>query len=543
MGILIALQQFLGANTQRNNKTPLPPGVGVDAVNLDVSHGDFRGLKAADVVHTLTGLGSQQISAYRFGRDTAPADNGTDIWLTSSSDVDYMRSMIALDTTERTYYTDGVKPRYTDSTLIGGSPPYPAGSVTLGVPAPTAAMTATETTPGTGPDETRVYLDTFMRANGDESAPNALTESITVKSGATVLLNGFAAVPGGSHGITKRRIYVSTGGVFLRIAEITTGTASHSDNGSVRGLTLQTGGATNAPTWIEPPDTLKGLTSLWNGMAGGFVGKSYRLCVPNYPHAWPIEYEGVVPDTIVGTAVFGTNWFLATTGQPRVVNGTSPGNMKDMPTDFDQACVSKRSVVSVKHGACWASNEGLCYYGAKGARILTEGFIDVDTWRALVPSSIIGAFWKGWYIGFYYTGSVRKGFMVSVVDPQWVIWLDQGAFGVFTDTVSGNLYLLDSAFRIRKWYSGAVQSATFKTGKVRANHETNPGAALVEGTTYTSASLKMYADGVLKHTQTLTGRTPFRLPSGYVARDFQLELTGTGPIEGVVLAEEVMDLP
>jgi hypothetical protein len=234
---------------------------------------------------------------------------------------------------------------------------------------------------------------------------------------------------------------------------------------------------------------------------------------------------------------------LATTGQPRVVNGTSPGNMKDMPTDFDQACVSKRSVVSVKHGACWASNEGLCYYGAKGARILTEGFIDVDTWRALVPSSIIGAFWKGWYIGFYYTGSVRKGFMVSVVDPQWVIWLDQGAFGVFTDTVSGNLYLLDSAFRIRKWYSGAVQSATFKTGKVRANHETNPGAALVEGTTYTSASLKLYADGVLKHTQTLTGRTPFRLPSGYVARDFQLELTGTGPIEGVVLAEEVMDLP
>jgi hypothetical protein len=533
MGILIALQQFLGANTQRNPKEPLGPG-----------RGDFRGLKAADVVHTLTGLGTQQFSLYRFGRDTAPADNGTDIWLTSSLEVHWVRSLIALDTTERTYWTDGVKPRYTDSTLVGGGPPYPVGSVTLGVPAPSAAMTATNTTPGTGPDETRVYLDTFLRANGDESAPNANTTSITVPGGSSVTLNGFAAVPGGSHGITKRRIYCFTGtGDFQRVVEQTAATASFVDNGSSRGLVLGTGGASTRPTWLEPPDTMVGLIELWGGMIGAHVGKSLRICVPDFPHAWPIEYEYILPYQIVGTAKFGTNWLAATTGIPYVLSGSRPGSMQQQPVQFDQACVSNRSVVSVKHGVCWASNEGLCYYGTNGPRILTADLLDVAEWRALVPSSIVGAHWKGWYLGFYNTGSARKGFMISTINPQGIIWLDQRAFGVFEDTINGSVYLLDSSFQIRKWYTGALLTATFKTGKTRANHETNPSRAMVVGTDYTGASLKVYADDVLKHTANPTTREPFWLPGGYVGRDFQLELSGVGPLEAAILAEETQDLP
>jgi hypothetical protein len=541
MSLLIALQQFLGANTQRNPKEPLGPGIGVDARNLDTSRGDFRGLKAADVVHTLTGLGVQQISAYRFGRDTA---SDTQYWLTSSLDVNWVRSLIALDTTERTYWTDGVKPRYTDSTILG-SPPYPTGSVTLGVPAPSAAMTATNTTPGAGPDETRVYLDTFLRANGDESAPNANTTSITVPGGSSVTLNGFAAVPGGSHGITKRRIYVFTGtGDFLRVVEQTAATASYVDNGSSRGAVLGTGGSASRPTWLEPPDAMVGLTELWGGMIGGHVGKSLRICVPDFPHAWPIEYEYIVPHTVVGTAKFGTNWVVVTTGNPYVLTGSKPGSLQQSPVQFDQAGVSKRSVVSVKHGVCWASKDGLCYFGTNGpSRVLTAPFIDTATWQALDPTTIIGAHWRGWYLGFYFDGVNRKGFMVNTLDPQGVIWLDQGAFGVFEDSISGSVYLLDSSFRIRKWYTGSLLTATFKTGKVRANHETNPARAMVVGTSYTSASLKVYADDVLKHTASPTSREPFWLPSGYVGRDFQLELSGAGPLEAAILAEETVDLP
>lgn len=550
MSILLALQQFLGANTQRNAKLLPGAGIGVDARNLDVSHGDFRGLKAADVKHTLTGLGVQQISLYRFNRDTQPADDGSDIWLTSSADTNYVRSLIALDTTLRTYWSDGVKPRYTDTTLIGGSPPYPAAYVDLGVPKPSSAMTATLTTPGTGPDETRVYLDTFLRANGDESAPNVNTTSITVPGGSSVTLNAFASVPGGSHGITKRRIYCFTGtGDFLRVVEQTAATLSYVDNGSSRGATLETGAADSRPDWETPPDAMVGLIELWGNMFGAHLGKSFLICVPGKPHAWPVAYQGVVPHSIVGTARFGTTWVLCTTGIPYYVSGTTPlGMLSPRPVEFEQACVSKRSVISVKHGVCWASNEGLCYVGSNGApRILTAPFLSVEDWQALVPSTIIGAHWKGWYLGFYNQGGTRKGFMVSTVDPQSIIWLDQGAFGVFEDTISGAVYLLGpysgGSEPVRKWYTGSLLTATFKSGKQRADQESNPSVAMVVGTDYTSASLKVYADGVLKHTKTLTSQDPYRLPGGYVGRDFQLELAGTGPLEGALIAEGMEDLP
>ena len=90
---------------------------------------------------------------------------------------------------------------------------------------------------------------------------------------------------------------------------------------------------------------------------------------------------------------------------------------------------------------------------------------------------------------------------------------------------------------------GSLLTATFKTGKARANHETNPGRAMVVGTSYTSASLKVYADDVLKHTANPTSREPFWLPSGYVGRDFQLELSGAGPLEAASLADDTTDLP
>ncbi len=547
MALIQVAQAFLGANTQKNPKTNLPEGVGVDARNMDTTHSDLRGLLAADVSHTLTGVGSQQISAYRLGRNTV---SDTQYWLTRSVDADFVRSLIAEDTTERTYTTDGTKPKYTDNTLLGGSEPYPASWVDTGVPYPDTDMTATETTPGTGTEEIRVYLDTFLRANGDESAPNPTTTTITVNPNSVVTLNSFDPVPSGSHGITKRRIYCSTdGGEFQRIAEITSGTASHVDD-LTRGAVLQTGGSTSKPAWLVPPDNMKGLISLWNNMMGGFVDKSYRICEAGYPHAWPIEYEGVLADTIIGSAKFGTTWVLCTSGVPYIVTGSTPGGMRDQPVYFDRGgCVSKRSVAGVGHGVCWASNRGLCYFGQNGPRVLTEDFIDEATWQALTPSSIIGTRWRQYYIGFYYNGTDRKGFMIDTVNPAGVIWLDQGAYGVFYDTLTDSLHLLQahsagpSTQPIRKWASGSALNVTFKTEKTRTRVETCPGVAMVIATTY-PVTYKLYADGSLKHTKTVTSREPFRLPGGYVARDFQQEVSGgTGPIEAIVLAEEMVDLP
>lgn len=537
--LIAAVSNFLGAASEVH-ATRLPDGIGVTANNLRLGGADLQPWNAASVVHSLPGLGAQQASIYRMGRDTT---SDISYWLSSVNDVDYVRSLIASDTSERTYYTGETEPRVTDNVLGLTGTPYPSAFRTLGVPAPSTQMAAALGTAGSGPTETRVYLDTFLTDKGEESAPNSLPTSINVLGGSTVNLSSLAAVPGGSHGINRRNIYVSTGGEYQFVLQQLVALTTATDSGN-RGAVLQSGGSTSHPAWLVPPTDLKGLIELWNGMVGGFSGKSYRVCEPFKPWAWPIEYEGIVPDTIVGTGKWAQNWLILTTARPRVASFTSPGSMgADRPVDMNQSCLAKRSIVSHPHGVTWASPDGMCYVGsARAAGILTEGIFTPAQWRALVPSSMICTVLEGWLYCSYDPGSGRKAFLLDPVNPRGVINLDQGALGTFYDPVSDRLYLLDTGNQIRKWDSGSALTVTFKTKTFRHPYETNPGVLQVVADSF-PWTVKLWSDGVLKATVTAANGEPYRLPAGYLARNFQLEASGTGRLQGLVLAEETADLP
>lgn len=536
--ILARWTQFVGADNNSNPKG-LPAGIGQDARNLDTIHGDFRGRAAAAAVYTLPGLGVQQKTIYRMGRDT-PSD--TQYWLTWATDVNVVRSMLATDSTERTYYTGDGVPKFTDNTHLG-TPPFPTGYNTLGVPAPTSLLIATVLVAGTGPNETREYTETFRRGNGDESAPNPLPVEIVCASGSTVTISALAAAPSGSSGIATRRIYVSTGSDFQLVVEQSASLTTATDDGVTRLQVLVTGGSASRPAWLTPPDDLAGLIELWNGMIGGHTGKSYRACVAYTPHAWPIEYEGIVPDTIVGSATFGQQWALVTTGLPRVVTGSTSGSLSDQPVYLKQGGVSKRSVVGVGHGVCWASKDGLCYVGTLfNPMVMTEKFISKAAWAALVPSSIIGVSWGRWYIGLYNNGTVRGGFMIDTTNPVGVIWLDQGADAVFFDLISQSLYLLDTGNIIKKWDSGSQLTASYTTGVERITDQSTPGVAQVIASAY-PVTFALFGDGSQRYTRSVTDSLPFRLPGGYRANEFYCSVAGAGPVEAVLLADEMVDLP
>jgi hypothetical protein len=305
---------------------------------------------------------------------------------------------------------------------------------------------------------------------------------------------------------------------------------------------LQTGGSTSKPAWLTPPDTMTGLLELWSGMHGAHFGKSYMACVPFKPHAWPLEYQKAITDTIVGSAKWGQTWLLATSGYPRVVTGTTPAGLNDQFVYLKAACRSKRSVRSVGHGVCWACNDGLAYHGQRGTWIITAPFISKTAWRALDPTSIIGACWGDWYIGFYNDGT-RRGFMVNTINPTGVIWIDQGAYATFEDTISETLFLLDAGNTIKKWDYGTALTATFKSKVVRNPIAACPGAARIVATTY-PVTFSMWADGVLKvNAQSVTSDEPFRLPSNYMAEEFQVQVSGVGPVEAVLIADEMSALP
>ena len=55
-------------------------------------------------------------------------------------------------------------------------------------------------------------------------------------------------------------------------------------------------------------------------------------------------------------------------------------------------------------------------------------------------------------------------------------------------------------------------------------------------------TFKLYADGTLQHTQTVTSDELFRLPSGYKAKEFEVELTGSTSINEVCVYESAGEL-
>ena len=84
-----------------------------------------------------------------------------------------------------------------------------------------------------------------------------------------------------------------------------------------------------------------------------------------------------------------------------VLTGSSPLSLSNQPLAFQQSCVSKRSIVGMGHGVCWAGPTGLCYVGQDGAKIITEGILTPEQWQELVPSTLVGSRFERYYIGFF----------------------------------------------------------------------------------------------------------------------------------------------
>jgi hypothetical protein len=75
----------------------------------------------------------------------------------------------------------------------------------------------------------------------------------------------------------------------------------------------------------------------------------------------------------------------------------------------------------------------------------------------------------------------------------------------------------------------------------RQPYPLNYAAAVVTANAY-PVTFRMYADGTLKHTQTVADRNPFRLPGGFRAFEYQFELEGTNPVQDLLVATSVEEL-
>lgn len=520
----------------------LQPGEAQQAVNTKLIGGALAPLKAPLPLMPLAS--SQPVkSLYRFGQEL---DSETEHWFEFTGDADVVKGPVDNDTEERTYWTDGAYPKKTNSQMATGGAPYPSASYRIGIPAPAGQITATvsgEPTNESDPFEAVTYVVTYVSAWQEEGPPNVASAVVQWKPGQTITLTGLPGAPTGAYNITGKRIYRSASGSqstkfqLVNIdADIGLATTSYTDTKPTKDL----GEVLSTTGWGPPPDAMVGLTSMGNGMLAGFEGNTLHFCEPYAPYAWPSRYQRSTDAPIVGIAAFDQSLFVGTTTGLYVFTGIDPASLSSEKLAVAQSCVSKRSIVAMGGAVLFASPDGLFSISARGLENLTDGLLTREQWQAYKPASISAYESDNRYIAFFDTGTRRGSLVFTFGSQPTLAECDVFATAGYRDSKQDGLYLaVDN--QLCKWDAGAALAYTWASGIFHLPHDANMGAASVDADAY-PLTFGLYADEQLVHTQTVTSRYAFRLPSGYRSMRYHFRLEGSALVREVRVGRSMTEL-
>lgn len=391
----------------------------------------------------------------------------------------------------------------------------------------------------------RFYVMTYVSALGEEGAASKISNIISVGPGQSVTFVTFNTSPTGNFNISTKRIYksnkgTSDGEVFFT-AEIPVSTTVFTDSQSGQALS----GKLKTDTWIQPPSDMGGIISLPNGIAAGFTKNSLCLSEPYLPHAWPSNYRPPTDYDIVAIANFDNVIVVGTRGNPYVCYATDPASAVLKEIKNGQACVSKRSMVSIgDQGVAYAGPYGLVVISASGTRLATKEYLEPEQWKALNPESINAIYFDGKYYAFYDDGTSKAGFIFDPSSSNSDAYMPISIYSdaIWVDVETGYLYITIGD-EVHRWDSGEdVMAYFYETKAFRTSSPINPGVGRVIAESYNDTTFKLYSDDVLVHSQAVVDDTAFMLPDGYLAERFKMRIDSKDKVKQIILAETMDDV-
>jgi hypothetical protein len=551
------LTTFSGLNEKVSPRL-LPEDMAQNAENVFLDSGRIEGIKTD--VNDPSEAGSTHPAVNIDGTTKTIFKASSSAWFTFTQDVDIIKSPIKEDSHGRFYFTgSGTFPKYTSTSVgITGSGPFPAASYRLGLPTP-ASFTSNPSVDNTTAEDgattsSRAYIYTEITTFGEEGPASLVTSSeiIDASNGSTVTLS-LPAASSGNYTIAKRRIYrTDLNGVFRFVKDVS-GTASGTTTEAVKDSLL--GEEIESTDNLAPPDDVTadhpdgpmlGITSMPNGITAGFSGNTLLFSEAYLPHSFPIRNQLTSKDDIVGIASIASGLLIVTKGKPLMASGTDPSAMAIVEIDANLPCTNKRSLVDMGEYAIYASPDGLVLASNSGINLITEQILTRDQWQSYYPSNIEAYEYEGKYIAFTWDGtnaSSKQGFLF---DPRGqknaFVKLDFYATAGFNDRENDELYLVIGGV-LKKFARGTSnRTYTWKSKEFYTNRPISPGVAKVSADSYSSLTFKLFADGSLKHTQTVTNSEIFRLPGGYRAKAFEIQLEGIDVVNEVCVYESPQEI-
>lgn len=397
-----------------------------------------------------------------------------------------------------------------------------------------------------------LYSYTHVTDLDEESAPALLTKPVLWSPGHSARLTGFS-LGSAARGVNRYRIYRSQSGAsgdttLYFVGEIARGTTSFIDVPD----DVAIGEPITTMDFSTPPDGLKGIVSMPNGMMAAFTGKALHFCEPYKPHAWPAKYMLTVDYQIVGLASIGSALAIMTQGTPYLAQGSHPDNMRAEAIQTPLPCSAKKSIVPLSYGVAYASPDGLVVMNAQGgAEVVTRNLYTGRQWLVdMNPATFVAGRLDDLYALAYDpdAGGQRMAFIDLSGTTPFVSRASDTPVSFFTERGTGRLFYLDSDVRTVRLFDPTVTGAARRTYRwisrlyVDAG-ATNLGAAYIEcdDDSGESFSVRLYGDGVLRATVS-TANQIMSLPGGYRARRWQIDVEGSREINSIIFAHAAPEI-
>lgn len=419
----------------------------------------------------------------------------------------------------------------------------------------------------------RAYLYTYVTAYGEEGPPSPpdVQEGI-VGDTWVVTVTPPSSSAAEDRNIEKFRLY--------RTVTAANGTASYylvdefpisqttyndalDDEDITGNITLESEG------WTEPPTGLEGWIAMPNGIIAAWKDNELWFCEPYRPHAWPAAYQVSVDYPIVGLGVMGQTLIVATKGTPWAVTGSRPSTMTLSKIDTFEPCVSRDSIISTPEGVYYASPNGIVVAVPGRVAVVTDKLILPDQWQSLNELSKLQAIKFGSaYMALERNSASTTGFTLDVSDPRIAYTELEGDDELvsidvdpWSDTAiiirDGNVYSMPipdgTAFEPFLWRSKLFQLPDKDNyGAMKVYFTVPSGTAALAPTRTTSpetlasdmyAVLRVYADGEEVYSRELReSGEPIRLPSGFKAEFWQVEVEARVRLDSVQIATSMKEL-
>ena len=458
----LSLSNFNGL-IPRTGPANLDPTNAQIAVNTRLQSGEIKSWKGKTVEYQTIQEGVQTIFKLE-----GPSGEGA--WAEWTVDTDVVFSPMADLKEHRFYYSEAGICKKSNWTMahdgLDGTP-VPRNWLYLGVPRPNKAPHATATRTDTSPENTeeRAYVYTYVSTFGgvkEESAPSDACNVTSDIVGGKVVFDEFPVAPTEHYNITALRLYRAVIGAseisYMLVDEFTVvngevDTSKRSLNGvrfedgkySDTRKTEQLGIVLESMYYEEPPEGLRGLVNMPNGMIAGFVGNQVWFCEPYLPHAWPSTYMLTTDAQIVGLGVYGNTLVVCTERQPFTIAGTHPAAMTQEKLPMLQPCVNKRSIAYDQYGVLYASSNGLVVIAGGQMDVFSRPLFTREGWLEYNPVVMVGSMYNNNYLCGYQQGNASGMFVFARGDTPALIKVEFDPVCLFVERITGYVYGLSHA--------------------------------------------------------------------------------------------------